>query len=134
MTDGGAKYVLPVEGASAASDLKWQNMTYHLAGGEQPYLTLLGFDTAESVYGPQVMEQLADHIAAVKRNRCVFVAMTSPSNVSTARLKDIATVHLKLDRIGGTVLLYGDEPYTECNAITFKEREQGARIALTPIL
>ncbi|MDD1770620.1 MAG: hypothetical protein LUO79_05995 [Methanomassiliicoccales archaeon] len=134
MASGAEKYVLPVEGSSAASDLKWQNMTYHLAGGEQPYLTLLGFDTAESVYGPQVMEQLADHIAAVKRNRCVFVGMTSPSNISSARLKDLATVHLKLDRIGGTVLLYGDEPYTECNAITFKEKEQGAMLALTPIV
>ncbi|HVO78109.1 MAG TPA: gas vesicle protein GvpD P-loop domain-containing protein, partial [Methanomassiliicoccales archaeon] len=124
MTNSGSKFVLPVEGTSAASDLKWQNMTYHLSGGEQPYLTLLGFDTAESIYGPQVMEQLADHIAAVKRNRSVFVAMTSPSNASAARLKDIATIHLKLDRIGGTVLIYGDEPYTECNAITFKEQEQ----------
>jgi len=134
MANGAQKYVLPVEGSSAASDFKWQNMTYHLAGGEQPFLTLLGFDTAESVYGPQVMEQLADHIAAVKRNRCVFVGMTSPSNVSSSRLRDLATVHLKLDRIGGTVLLYGDEPYTECNAITFKEKERGAKLALTPIV
>jgi len=134
MTNGASRYVLPVEGSNAASDLKWQNMTYHLSAGEQPYLTLLGFDTAESIYGPQVMEQLADHIAAVKRNRCVFVAMTSPSAVSARRLKDIATVHLKLDRIGGTVLLYGDEPYTECNAITFNENDRGTGLVLTPIV
>ncbi|HVO77960.1 MAG TPA: hypothetical protein VMS79_03740, partial [Methanomassiliicoccales archaeon] len=134
MSGTSGKYALPVEGSSAADDLKWQNLTYHLSGGEQPYLTLLGFDTAESIYGPQVMEQLADHIAAVKRNQGIFVGLTSPSNVSSARLKDLATVHLKFDRIGGTVLLYGDEPYTECYAISFKETEQGAKLVLTPIV
>jgi len=130
----GGQFVLPVEGASAAADLKWQNISYHLQGAEQPYLTLIGFDSAESIYGAQVMDQLTDLLAAVKRNRSLFVGITSQSNASIERLKDLATTHLKLDRVGGTALLYGEEPYTECYAITFQENDQGGQIALTPIV
>jgi KaiC/GvpD/RAD55 family RecA-like ATPase len=127
-------YIMPVEGTSAASDLKWANLTYYLQGTEAPLLSLIGFDAMESTYGSQVMEQLTDHLAAVRRNKGIFVGITSISTSSTLRLADLATVHLKVGRIGGTVVIFGEEPYTECNAVTFREQEKGGRICLTPIV
>jgi hypothetical protein len=125
---------MPIEGSHAGSDLKWQNITYALQTAESPYLSLIGFDTLESIYGGGVMEQLIDHLAAMRRNRGVFVGIVSPSTASTQRLADLSTVDLRIERIGGTVVIYGEEPFTECNAMALKEQEQGGSICLTPIV
>jgi hypothetical protein len=88
----------------------------------------------ESIYGNHVMDQLTDHLLSVRRNNGVFVGITSPSTSSVHRLADLATTHVKIDRIGGTIILYGEKPFTECNALTFEERERGGGVSLTPIL
>jgi len=126
--------LMPIEGSHAGSDLKWQNITYALQSAESPYLSLIGFDTLESIYGGGVMEQLIDHLAAMRRNKGVFVGIVSPSTSSTQRLADLSTVDLRIERIGGTVVIYGEEPFTECNAMALKEQEQGGSICLTPIV
>lgn len=131
---GSGRYVMGVEGSSVSDDLKWKNVAYALDGSAQPFLSLVGFDSLESVYGGEVMEGLVDHLAAVKRNGGAFVGLTSPTSRSTARLADLATVHLKVERIGGTVVLYGSKPFTECFALTVEERPQGGCVSLTPLV
>jgi hypothetical protein len=130
----GSQYVIPLEGTDASSDFKWQTLTYHLQGTDAPSLSLMGFDTLESIYGNQVMEQLIEHMAMVRRNRSVFVGIVSPSSASTQRLIDLATVRLRVERVLGTVVLCGEEPYTEMNAMQLKETELGGGISLTPIV
>lgn len=129
-----AKYILPVEGSTAYDDFSWQNLAFGLQASSQPYLTLMGFDTMESIYGIQVMDQLADYLASVRRNKGIFVGIAPPSADSTQRIADLATIHLKIDRVGGTVILYGEKPFTECNAFTFAEKKVGGHISLVPIL
>jgi KaiC/GvpD/RAD55 family RecA-like ATPase len=129
-----SQYMIPLEGTDASSDFKWQTLTYHLQGTDTPSLSLMGFDTLESIYGNQVMEQLIDHMAMVRRNKSVFVGIVSPSSASTQRLIDLATVRLRVERIVGTVVLCGEEPYTELNAMQLKETEMGGGISLTPIV
>ena len=131
---GSGRYVMGVEGNMVSDDLKWKNVAYALDGSSQPFLSLMGFDSLESIYGGEVMEGLADHLAAVKRNGGSFVGLTSPTSRSTARLADMATVHLKVERIGGTVVLYGSKPFTECFALTVEERPQGGCVSLTPLV
>lgn len=126
--------IMPVEGSHAGSDLKWPNISYALQATAQPYLSLMGFDTLESIYGGGVMEQLLDHLAAVRRNKGLFVGMVTPSTTSAHRLADLATINLRIERIGGTVVLYGEEPFTECNAMALIEQEKGGSICLTPIV
>jgi len=126
--------LMPIEGSHAGSDLKWQNIVYALQGAEAPYLSLLGFDSLESIYGGQVMGQLLDHLAAIRRNNGLFVGMVSASTASAQRLADLATVYVKIERIGGTVVIYGQEPFTECNAMLAKEQDQGGDISLIPIV
>jgi KaiC/GvpD/RAD55 family RecA-like ATPase len=129
-----APYIMAVEGTDAGADLKWKNVSYSLSGAEAPYLSLLGFDTLESTYGPGVMEQLTEHIGMMKRQKGVCVAVTSPSSNSIRKLSDLANIHVKVERLGGTVVLYGEEPFTECNALAIEERGQGGRLSLTPIV
>jgi hypothetical protein len=134
MEVAGAPYVMPVEGSSPASDYKWKSISYTLGNAEPPLLSLIGFDSLESIYGDKVMDQITDHLAAIKRNNGIFVGITSPSTKSTQRLADLANLHIKLERIGGTVVLFGEEPYTECNALAMEARERVGNISLTPIV
>jgi len=127
-------FVLPVEGTTALADFSWQGLAFSLKDAGVPFLSLMGFDTMESIYGNHVMDQLTDHLLSVRRNNGVFVGITSPSTSSAHRLADLATTHVKIDRIGGTVILYGEKPFTECNALTFEEQEKGGGVSLTPIL
>ena len=129
-----APYIMAVEGTDAGADLKWKNISYSLSGTEAPFLSLLGFDTLESTYGPNVMDQLTDHVGMMKRQKGVCVAITSPSSHSVRKLNDLANLHVKVERLGGTVVLYGEEPFTECNALAIEERGQGGKLSLTPIV
>lgn len=127
-------YIYHVEGSDAGADLKWDSVTYSLKSADMPYLAMMGFDTLESIYGEGVMDQLSELIAALKRNGGVFVAMASPSTRSTKKLIDLSTIHLKLERIDGVLVLYGEEPFTECNAVALEPRERGGCISLTPVV
>lgn len=130
----GAPYVLPIEGSSAFYDFKWQNIEFSLASSKKPILTLMGFDTMHSLYGSDICDQLMDFLALVRRNQGIFVAMAPSSSPSTDRLEDLATTRLRIDRIGGTILLYGEEPFTECYALQYGKKEVGGNVSLTPIL
>ncbi|MDW5563370.1 MAG: gas vesicle protein GvpD P-loop domain-containing protein [Methanomassiliicoccus sp.] len=134
MTSSIGGCVVPVEGANAFLDFKWQNIEYSLSSAKKPLLTLMGFDTMQSMYGNDVSEQLMDFLALVRRNNGIFVALAPSSSAATGRLADLATTHLKVDRIGGTVLLYGEEPFTECYALNFEEKEAGGDVSLARIL
>jgi len=130
----GSPYVMPVEGSSPASDYKWKSISYALGNAESPLLSLIGFDSLESIYGDKVMDQIPDHLAAIKRNNGIFVGITSPSTKSTQRLADLANLHIKVERIGGTVVLFGEEPFTECNALVVDRDGDSPEIALVPIV
>lgn len=128
------KYVMAVEGSDASADLSWKSIEYSLQGVEMPLLSLVGFDTMESIYGSGLMDQIMGHLASIKANGGVFIGMTSPSARSTDRLADLANVHIKIDRIGGTIIIYGEEPFTGCNAITYGDNEKEGCVTLTQIL
>jgi len=126
--------VLRIEGADARHDLGSKAVAYSLREASNPILSLIGFDTLESIYGGNLMDQLTDHFAAVKRNRALFIGIVSPSSKSKERLADLATCHLKVDRIGGAVVVYGEEPFTECNVLTISEENEKTRLELVPIV
>lgn len=126
--------VMRIEGTNAQLDFSWKTVAYAMKDTSMPLLSLMGFDTLESIYGSKIMDQLTDHFAAVKRHKSLFVAMVSPSSKSTDRLVDLATCHLKVDRIGGTVIVYGVEPFTECNALAVTEENDRTRLELVPII
>jgi KaiC/GvpD/RAD55 family RecA-like ATPase len=134
MTSAGEPFILPIEGANAFSDFKWQNVEFSLNSAKKPLLSLMGFDTMQSLYGTDPCDQLMDFLALVRRNNGMFVALVPPSGNPNNRLADLATTRMKIERIGGTVLLYGEEPFTECYALHFEEREAGGNVSLTPIL
>ena len=132
--DASLPWVMRIEGTNPQLDFSWKNIAYSLKDSSIPMLSLMGFDTLESIYGSKVMDQLTDHFAAVKRNRGVFVGLVSPSTKSTDRLADLATCQLKVDRIGGAVVVYGEEPFTECNVLSIGDDGERTKLDLIPIV
>src|SRR2546428_13076720 len=51
--------------------------------------------------------------SAVRRAKDVFVGFVTPQSASAAKLENLARVVLHLDSINGSVVLYGQKPYTE---------------------
>ena len=127
-------YIIPVEGNDVEADLRWKSIAFSLKGTSTPLLSIIGFDTLESIYGPSVMDRFTDHLASVKRNRGILIGFISHSSRSRDKLVDLATHRIRLDRIGGTTIVYCIEPFTECNALVVEQEGDSPGIALVPIV
>jgi len=119
---GGAEQstnALPLEGHNIETDLKWSNVEYRLPNSSRPFLALMAFDTLESVYGEKVLEQMSGVLASVRRARDIFVGLATPQSASAPKLANIASVVLRLDVVNGSVVLYGEKPYTGLYNLSF---------------
>ena len=128
------KGALHMEGQHPDSDLKWSNVEYHLPKASKPLLSLMSFDTLESVYGAKVLEQMSAHIASVRRARDIFVGLSNPLLASNDRLGSMAHVHVKVANLNGSIVLYGEKPFTEIFNLDFTYDGGVPKAELTPIL
>lgn len=130
----GSKNALHMEGSNVDTDLKWSNVEYRLPSAKHPFLSLLAFDTLEAVYGESVLQQMTGHIAAVRRSRDVLIGKVSPLTRSTSKLANAARIHLKLQNVNGSILLFGQKPYTELFNLSFSHEGGFPHAVLTPIV
>ena len=128
------KGALHMEGSNVDTDLKWSNVEYHLPKSQHPFLSLMSFDTLESVYGPGVLEALSGHIAAVRRERDLFVGLTTPLVASSQKLASMASQHVRVDNLDGSIVLYGEKPHTELYNLAFSYANGVPKAVLTPIV
>jgi len=129
-----SKDALHMEGSNVDTDLKWSNVEYHLPKSQHPFLSLLSFDTLEAVYGESVLEALSGHIASVRRQRDIFVGMTTPLAKSSERLASMAAQHVRVENLDGSIVLYGEKPYTGLHSLSFSFGKGHPTAVLTPIL
>ncbi len=108
-----SRNALHMEGNNVDNDLKWSNVEYHLPKSSRPYLALMAFDTLESVYGDKVLEQMSGVLGSVRRSNDVFVGFATPQSASAAKLANLASAVLSVESLNGSVVLYGEKPYTE---------------------
>ncbi len=111
-------YLISLEGNKLLTDLKWETIEYNLSECNHPFLSLLGFDILESMYGNDedkgFLDGLVEHVGAIRRGNHVMVAQALSSSTTYLQwLSDISLVHLKLENIEGTVMMYGLKPYTQ---------------------
>lgn len=127
------EYALSLEGENISVDMKWQSIQFALQETGQPYLTIAGFDTLESIYGPNVLDGMMDYISALLNAGGVFLAVVTPSAKSLSKLADLAHTHIRMDKISGVTLLSGEEPFTPTYALT--QPDQGDfRPKFVPVL
>ena len=111
-------YLISLEGNKLLTDLKWETIEYNLSECNHPFLSLLGFDILESMYGKEddkgFLDGLVEHVGAIRRGNHVMVAQAlSSSRTYLQWLSDISLLHVKLENIEGTVMMYGLKPYTQ---------------------
>jgi len=130
----GGKNALHMEGSNVDTDLKWSNVEYRLPGSKHPFLSFVAFDTLESVYGDHVFEQMTGHLSAVRRSRDFFIGHVSPMTKTTPKLANLAHVHLRVQNVNGSILLYGQKPYTELFNLRLAYPHGAPKLVLTPIV
>ena len=129
-----SRTVLHMEGTNVDSDLKWSNVEFQLPKSERPFLALMAFDTLESVYKEKVLEEMSGVFAAVRRAKDVFVGFVTPQSASAAKLENLARVVLHLDSVNGSVVLYGQKPYTELFNLSWDWSAGVPKAQLRPIV
>ncbi|MCJ2556008.1 MAG: hypothetical protein LN415_02735 [Candidatus Thermoplasmatota archaeon] len=130
----GSKIALPMEGSDIDNELKWSNIEYHLSQTERPILSLMGFDTLEAVFGHEVIEDMAGHMSSIRKAKDIFIGIVTSTTSSTAPLANLAHTHLKIENIDGSVVLFGEKPYTELHALSFDHSKGYPQTVLIPII
>jgi len=132
-------YLITIEGNKPLIDLKWDTIEFNLRQSSAPFLSLLGFDILESMYGATaesgLIDGLVEHVGEIRRGRHVMVAQVLSSSTSYLQwLSDISLTHIKLENVEGTVMLYGVKPYTPFyGMIPDAEAEDNTGIRLIPL-
>lgn len=129
-----SRTVLHMEGTNVDSDLKWSNVEFQLPKSDRPFLALMAFDTLESVYKEKVLEEMSGVFASVRRAKDVFVGFVTPQSASAAKLENLAHVVLHLDSVNGSVVLYGQKPYTELFSLSWDWIAGVPKAQLRPIV
>jgi len=129
-----SRIVLHMEGTNVDTDLKWSNVQFHLPKAERPYLALMAFDTLESVYGEKVIEAMSGVFSALRRAKDVFVGFVTPDSASAAKLENLAYAVLRIESVNGSVVLYGQKPYTELFSLSWDWSGGFPKAELRPIV
>jgi KaiC/GvpD/RAD55 family RecA-like ATPase len=130
----GAENAVALDGGDVAEDLKWKKIEYSLQDSKHPYLSILSFDTLESMYGGDLVEGLTAHLTSIRRDKDIFVGILVPTDESIGKLTNVAHTHLKIENIDGSVVLYGEKPFTELFALSFDISKGYPKANLTPIV
>lgn len=118
-SETGHRFVNVVEGSDASHDLKWNSLMYLLSGSTSPYLSLLGYDALESIYGDDVMNSTSGHLDSMRRLGNVVVAEATSSSSSLKALANQSKVHIKIESLSGTIMVCGEKPHTKYYYLDF---------------
>ncbi len=126
--------VMQLEG-TMENDLKWSAVEFHLAKAKHPFLSLMAFDALEAFYpSKDIIGGLTGHMAALRRKGDIFVGVGYQQGRSTGGLSTTASVHLRVENLDGTILLYGEKPYTGIFHLGFEAVDGKLKVRLTPMV
>lgn len=126
--------VLNMEGTNVGADLKWSNVEFQLPKSERPILAFFSFDTLESVYGEKVVEEMSGVFSTVRRAKDAMIGFVTPQSASAPKLENLSHLVLHLDSLNGSVVLYGQKPYTELFSLSWDWSAGVPKAQLRPIV
>jgi KaiC/GvpD/RAD55 family RecA-like ATPase len=119
--DGSFSFVKKLEGEDLANDLRWDSLKYLLKGAGSPYVSLLGLDALESVYGPKVVPKILQHIDTMRRGGHLVILEATDGSLGLEPLSHQARLHIRLENINGSVVLRGIKPRTIYHCLEFRD-------------
>lgn len=126
-------HMLGVEGDPIGDYLKWDVMRFNFKDVKGPTLNIMSYDALESVSG-RVVDDMRDYFTDLRQSGNVDLSIARASVRSTDRVADIAQLHLKLRKVHGALVLYGERPHTELMHFAMDGSEGVPRLSLTPIV
>jgi KaiC/GvpD/RAD55 family RecA-like ATPase len=131
ITDKSYDFLTVIEGSDASQDLRMNSLRFMLSkAAVEPYISLLGFDSLEALYGEDVLPEINVHLEGMKRSGNVVFAEATTSSKSLKRLAHQAHLHMKIESLAGTVMLCGQKPHTPYYYLDFEQ----AKEKIAPVL
>lgn len=130
----GHGFVKVMEGSSANNDLRLDRLSYGILKAEKPFLSIMGFDALEDMYGRDIMPDTSPFVDTMKRGGHAIIAEATEISSSLPNLSHQAKMHIKIESIDGTVLLCGQKPFTPYYHVTFKEKNGSHEPDLIPMV
>lgn len=128
-------FVSVIEGSDAAQDLRLNSLRFMLSrSAVEPYMSILGFDSLEALYGPSVLPDTFVHLEAMKRAGNVVLAEATTSCASLKQLAHQARMHIKLESLAGTVMLCGQKPVSPYYYLDFEFAKEKIVPRLVPMV
>ncbi len=126
------EFQLGVEGEPIGNYLKWDVMRYNFKDVKAPALNIVSYDALEMATG-RAVDDMRDYYTDLRQTGNVDLTVARASVRSTERLADISQVHLKLRKVLGALVLYGERPYTGMYHLTMDPSGGLPELRLTPI-
>ena len=115
------------------TDLDWGGVEYSLRGRKVPFLSVIGMDTLQAIYGKDAPLQIFEHIGAVKHSDGIFVMIVGSDDEHISRLSAIAEHHLVVDMLHNAPVIYGKKPFTGLYGMTRRVKDESVVLELIPI-
>ena len=129
--------VKTMEGSDIAQDLRWSEMRYMMeaANASGPYLSILGYDAMEAIYGSGVFKSSLEHIDAMRRGGHVVIAIASSRSASLNALRQQAKLHIRFEDMDGCVMAAGMKPNTPYLYLDFDQPDDRLPVpSLVPMI
>ncbi len=108
-----------------------------VANGNAPTLWFMSMDTYEAFGGSRPSDNasfIARGTAALRQNRDVLVMLAKPSTNALQLLSDNCDMHLMLEEVDGSLVLYAKRPPTEPHAVSCDFSKGFPSIGLTKLM
>ena len=126
-------WMIPAERDRLADYIRW-DMIRHLAkNGRPPVLHIMSYDALETK-ASRATEDLAEHYSGVKEHRNVDLSIVKSSVDVLPKIADFASTHIKLEKIDGAVVAYGEKPHTGVFHISLPGPGLPPQVRLTPLV
>jgi hypothetical protein len=124
-TDKSYDFLNVIEGSDASQDLRMNSLRFMLSkAAVEPYVSILGFDSLEALYGEDVLPEVNVHLEGMKRSGNVVFAEATTSSKSLKRLAHQAQIHLKIESLAGTVMICGQKPHSPYYYLDFEQAKE----------
>jgi hypothetical protein len=126
-------WMIPAERDRLSDYIRW-DMIRHLAkSGTPPVLHIMSYDALEA-RASRATEDLAEHYSNVKEHRNIDLSIVKSSVDVLPRIADFASTHIKLEKIDGTVVAFGEKPHTGVFHISLPAPSRPPELRLTPLV
>ena len=134
-TEKSYDFVSVIEGSDAAQDLRLNSLRFMLSkSAVEPYMSILGFDSLEALYGPSALPDTFVHLEAMKRAGNVVLAEATASCAGLRQLAHQARIHIRIESLAGTVMMCGQKPVSPYYFLDFEAAKERIVPQLVPMV